>query len=256
MIIFPAIDVQGGKCVRLRQGNFDEATTYADDPVDAAVRWKEEGGQWLHVVDLDGARLGSSQPSTLAAVTRMAAETGLPIQLGGGVRNANDVARMLDAGAARVVAGTAVSRDASLAAALFASFGDRIAVGVDARDGIVAVEAWLESSGERATVFVRRMADLGAARFIFTDIARDGMLRGVNLASLAEVACCVPNLPVIASGGVASAHDIEALVELKRSSAPNIEGIIIGKALYSGDITLPVALSSAGADQIIGDSHE
>ena len=242
MILFPAIDIQGGKCVRLLQGQFDQATTYADDPITVAERWKAEGAQWLHIVDLDGARTGVPSSRNLGLVRRIAEEVGLPIQFGGGVRSADAAARMFDMGVARVVVGTAAARSPDLISVMFAAYGKKIAVGVDARDGLVAVHGWQESSGEQATTFVTRMAELGAQRFIYTDIARDGMLKGVNIVSLAHVAVAVPDVHVIASGGVATLGDLDALEELRRISAPNLEGVIIGKAIYAGTVAFPEAL--------------
>ncbi len=245
MNIYPAIDLKDGHCVRLSQGRFDAVTDYGDDPVAVARRWQAEGAQWLHVVDLDGARTGRASVENQAVVARIACEVGLPIQFGGGVRTAETVARMLELGVARVVVGTAAARDAALAQSLFRDYGAHIAVGVDARDGMVAVQGWQESSGEAAPTFVARMAQLGAARFIFTDIARDGMLQGVNLVSLALVAASVPHIPVIASGGVATLADLDALKVLRAATAPNIDGVIIGKALYAGTVSLADALTRA-----------
>lgn len=238
MDIYPAIDIQGGKCVRLRQGRFEEVTTYSEDPAQIARRWQTEGARWLHVVDLDGARLGSPQPQTLEALGRILRQVDLPVQFGGGVRSAETVERMLGMGVARVVVGTAAARDASLAETLFAAYGEKVAVGVDARAGMVAVRGWQESSGETATTFVARMARLGAQRVIFTDIARDGMLQGINIDALEQVAATVPNVPVIASGGVTTLADLDALCHLQATSAPNLDGVIIGKALYAGTVTL------------------
>lgn len=242
MQLFPAIDLKGGKCVRLSQGRFDDVTIYSEDPVKIARRWQQEGAQWLHVVDLDGARLGRPEPQNLDALRQILRQVNLPVQFGGGARNAVMVERMLQLGAERVVVGTAVARDAALAERLFTLYGDRVVVGVDARDGIVAVQGWLEHIGERATDFIRRMTTLGAKRFIFTDIARDGMLQGVNIPALAQVAAQVPTVPILMSGGVTSLADIEALANLRVTAAPNLEGIIIGKALYTGMVALPEAL--------------
>jgi len=212
---------------------------YGDDPVVMALRWRDEGAKWLHVVDLDGARSGHQEGGNRHIIFQIVRQTGLPVQFGGGVRSAEIVAEMLEIGVARVVVGTAAARDPGLAQRLFTEYGDRIAVGVDARDGIVAVQGWQEHSGENAILFVQRMAALGAKRFIFTDIARDGMLEGMNLAALAQVAAAVPQTAVIASGGVTDIEDITALLEVARQSAPNVEGVIIGKALYANRISLP-----------------
>jgi phosphoribosylformimino-5-aminoimidazole carboxamide ribotide isomerase len=245
LILYPAIDLKGGKCVRLVQGRFDDVTTYSDDPILVAQRWKSEGAQWLHLVDLDGARLGAPDAHNRQVVAQIVADTGLPVQFGGGVRSLEAVEALLALGVARVVVGTAAARDPALAKELFARYGERVAVGVDARDGIVAVQGWQEHIGEQAVSYVARMAESGARRFIFTDIARDGMLTGVNLVALAQVAAAAPSLPVIASGGVTTVADIVALNELRAANAPNIEGVIIGKALYAGSVQLSEALARA-----------
>ena len=242
MNIYPAIDIKGGQCVRLIQGRFDAVTTYGLDPVEVARRWQADGAQWLHLVDLDGARTGVPDARNQEAVRRIVAEVGLQVQFGGGVRSRETVERLLTAGVARVVIGTAAASDADLARELFTAYGDRIAVGVDARDGLVAIQGWQENIGEQANHFVVRMAEIGAQRFIFTDIARDGMLTGINTVALAQIAAAVPTLPVIASGGVTSIADIDALNTLRATSSPNVEGVIIGKALYTGAVTLPDVL--------------
>ena len=246
MDIYPAIDLKGGHCVRLSQGQFEQVTTYSEDPVKMAKRWQDAGAKWLHIVDLDGARTGSPNTDNLNIVRQIVRQVGLPIQFGGGVRSASIVERMVGIGITRVVVGTAAVEDAPLAQGLFTAYGDRVAVGVDARDGLIAIHGWQQSSGEPAAVFVVRMGALGARRFIFTDIARDGMLQGVNIQSLQAVADAVPNLPVIASGGVASIEDIDALMSL-RDVCSNVDGVIIGKALYAGTITLEDVLSRAAA---------
>jgi phosphoribosylformimino-5-aminoimidazole carboxamide ribotide isomerase len=245
MDIYPAIDIKGGKCVRLSQGRFEEVITYSEDPVKMARRWKAEGAQWLHVVDLDGARMGLPNTQNLDVLRQILRQVGLPVQFGGGVRNAQIVERMLNIGVTRVVVGTAAANDAQLAEGMFTVYGDKVAVGVDARDGFVAIQGWQEHIGETATAFAARMTKLGAKRFIFTDIARDGMLQGVNIPSLAQVAAAVPGMPVIASGGVSSLTDIDALKHLRSMAAPNMEGVIIGKALYAGSVALPDVLARA-----------
>ena len=244
MIIFPAIDIKGGKCVRLIQGDFEQVTTYSEDPIAVAQRWKFEGAQWLHVVDLDGAKTGQLCLENRNVVRRIVEETGLPIQFGGGVRSVEAVAQMLEIGVKRCVIGTTAAGNAALARTILTEYGDHVAVGVDAREGKVATHGWQETSGESATDFVQRLADLGAKRFIFTDIARDGMLQGVNVKALAEVAAAVPQLPVIASGGVATLADLDALAQMRGEAlaAANIEGVIIGKALYAGTVSLRDAL--------------
>jgi phosphoribosylformimino-5-aminoimidazole carboxamide ribotide isomerase len=245
MDIYPAIDIKGGKCVRLSQGQFEQVTTYSEDPVKIAKRWKAEGAKWLHVVDLDGARMGNPNTQNLEILRQILRQVGLPVQFGGGVRNAEIVERMLRIGVARVVVGTALASDSKLAESLFMLYGDKVAVGVDERDGLVAVQGWQEHIGESAVAYVQRMARIGAKRFIFTDIARDGMLQGVNIVALAQVAAAVPGVPVIASGGVATLSDIDALNNLRATTAPNVEGLIVGKALYAGTVSLPDLLARA-----------
>ncbi len=241
MDIYPAIDLKGGECVRLVQGKFEEVTTYSKDPVSMANRWKDAGAKWLHVVDLDGARTGNGE--NVEAVRKIIAKTGLPVQFGGGMRNSEAVARMIGLGVARVVIGTVASENPEAATEMFAAFGEQIAVGVDARDGFVAVHGWQQLSNETAEAFVVRMEALGAKRFIFTDISRDGMLIGVNIDSLAKVAAAVPNTPVIASGGVATIADIDALLALRASGRLNVDGVIIGQALYAGTVSLEETLA-------------
>lgn len=243
MDIYPAIDLKGGHCVRLSQGDFAQVTTYSEDPVKMAKKWAAAGAKWLHIVDLDGARTGMPNTENLGVVRQIVRQVGLPIQFGGGVRNGEVVERMLGIGVARVVVGTAAAENPALAEGMFTMYGDRIAVGVDARDGMVAVHGWQTSSGEPAPDFVVRMAAIGAKRFIFTDIARDGMLQGVNIASLQLVASAVPGVPVTASGGVATLADIDALVNLNRTACSNVDGVIVGKALYAGTVTLEQILA-------------
>lgn len=245
MILFPAIDIKGGQCVRLIQGDFAQVTKYSENPADVAQRWKDAGAEWLHVVDLDGARLGRPDEDNLAVVRAIVRRTGLPVQFGGGARSAEIVERLFEVGVARVVVGTALARDPAFAESLFSNYAERVAVGVDARNGVVAVHGWAEAAGEQAIDFVARMAGMGAKRFIFTDIARDGMLQGINAPALEQIAHVVPDLPVIASGGVASIDDIDLLLKLRAEMAPNIEGVIVGKALYTGGLSLEAAIARA-----------
>ncbi len=243
MDIYPAIDLKGGHCVRLSQGQFEQVTTYSEDPVKMAKRWQAAGAKWLHIVDLDGARTGSPNTDNLNVVRQIIRQVGLPVQFGGGVRSASIVERMIGIGVTRVVVGTAAIENAQLAQGMFTTYGDRVAVGVDARDGLVAIHGWQTSSGEPAADFVVRMSALGARRFIFTDIARDGMLLGVNIPSLQQVAGAVQNVPVIASGGVTTLDDIDAIIRLKQFFCPNVDGVIIGKALYAGTVKLEEVLT-------------
>lgn len=242
MLLYPAIDLMGGQAVRLRQGRAEEKTVYSDDPPSVAVEWEARGGDWLHVVDLDAAFTG--QQANLDTVRRMAAAIKIPLQLGGGMRDEASIARALEAGATRVVIGTRAAESQEFLARAIAEFGgDRIAVGIDARDGMVAIKGWTEKTGVRALDLAKRAAALGAAAVICTDIATDGMLQGPNLpaveAMVREAGC-----PVIASGGVSSALDLARL-----ESIPGLSGAIIGKALFDGLITgnLREAMGEAAA---------
>lgn len=242
MQILPAIDLKGGKCVRLRQGEFTQVETYTEDPVKYALRWKQEGATRLHIVDLDGARIGMPQNHNLDVVRQILRRVQIPVQLGGGIRNAEVVERMLRIGVDRVILGTSVAQNDALARSVLMQYGDKIIIGIDAKDGFVAVSGWQERLNESAVMFAKRIVGLGAKRIIFTDISRDGMLGGVNLAAVQEMLNAVP-VPVIASGGVGSLDDIRALAAL---NAPNLEGVIIGKALYAGTVSLAEAISAAG----------
>lgn len=234
--ILPAIDIRGGKCVRLLQGDFARETVYGEDPVEMARRWQAEGATRLHVVDLDGAREG--RPQILPILERICAALGIPVQVGGGIRSLESARQALDAGVARVILGTAAALDAGLAGQVFAALGEQAVLGLDARDGIVAIHGWREVTGEPAGDFALRMKALGARRIIYTDISRDGMLEGVNAAACADLAA-LTGLPVIASGGVSTVADIRRLRAL-----PGIEGAIIGKALYTGALSLADALQA------------
>lgn len=238
MIIFPAIDIRNGKCVRLTEGRFDQETVFADNPVDMALRWQNEGGQFLHVVDLDGALAG--KPVNLGLVARIVDAVRIPVQLGGGIRNLETIEEILAAGVNRVILGSIAVRNPELVEQACCRFGDRIVVGIDARDGQVAVEGWGISGGVGAEELAKRMAAVGVARIIYTDISRDGTLSGVNGAATAALAQAA-GIPVIASGGVGSVADIYAL----QTAGKGIEGVIVGKALYTGALTLTEALAAA-----------
>jgi phosphoribosylformimino-5-aminoimidazole carboxamide ribotide isomerase len=239
MIIFPAIDLRGGRCVRLVQGDPAAETVFADDPVVAAERWAAEGATWLHVVNLDGA-LGEGGARNLAALERILAAVSIPVQCGGGLRSAADVAQLLDLGVARVILGTVAVREPVVVQEALARHGaERVAVGIDARGGEVAIHGWAEGSGVQALALAQQMRSLGVERVVYTDVARDGMLQGVNVAATAELAR-ESGLRVIASGGVASLEDIRAL---RARAAEGIEGVIVGMALYRGTLRLPEALA-------------
>ena len=240
MEIIPAIDLKGGKCVRLRQGEFTQVETYTEDPVKYAQRWEQEGAKRLHIVDLDGARTG--MPQNMEAVRNIMRRVSIPVQLGGGIRNAEIVERMLRIGVDRVILGTSAASDEQMTQGALMQFGDKIIIGVDAKDGFVSVQGWQAQTGESAVAFARRMESLGAKRIIFTDIARDGMLSGPNTEALREILATV-SIPVIASGGIASVDDVRTLAGL---GSANLEGVIVGKALYAGRITVRDAVAAAG----------
>lgn len=229
--VIPAIDLRGGRCVRLFQGDYARETVFADDPVAVARRWEAEGARRLHVVDLDGARAG--EPVQLEVVRRIAATVAIPVQLGGGLRERGSIAAALDAGVARAIVGTA-ALDVDYARALCAEFGERLVVGLDARDGRVAVHGWTADSGVAALELARQLQEAGARRVIYTDIARDGTLQGPSLASTRALAEAL-TIPVIASGGVGRPDDLRALAELH---SLGVEGVIVGRALYTGAVSL------------------
>ncbi len=238
MIIYPAIDLRRGRCVRLQQGAFEAETVFADDPVDAARRWESEGAEWLHVVNLDGA-IGDSVSANLTALDRILAAVQVPVQFGGGVRSADDVARLLARGVARVIIGSvAVTHPEVVRAALEAHGPDAVAVGIDAREGRVAIHGWAETSARDAVALAVEMAALGVRRIVHTDVQRDGMLTGVNLAACRRMARAA-GVGVVASGGVAGLDDVRAACA---AAAEGIEGLIIGMALYRGAISLAEAL--------------
>jgi len=226
--------------VRLRQGEFTQVETYTEDPVKYAQRWEQEGAKRLHIVDLDGARTG--MPQNMEAIRQIMRRVSIPVQLGGGIRTAEVVERMLRIGVDRVILGTSAAQDDNMTQGALMQFGDKIIIGIDAKDGFVAVQGWQERTGESAVTFAKRVASMGARRIIFTDIARDGMLNGPNVAALQEMLAAV-SIPVIASGGIGSIEDVRSLAAL---GSPNLEGAIIGKALYAGRITVRDAIAATG----------
>jgi phosphoribosylformimino-5-aminoimidazole carboxamide ribotide isomerase len=233
MQVIPAIDLQAGRCVRLLRGEFDRETVYGDDPAEIAREWRETGAQLAHVVDLDGARLG--RPAQLELVKRMAAE--IPVQLGGGLRDEAAVQHALSAGVQRVVIGTAAV-DPDKVRGLTESFGDRLVVALDTRNGVVATEGWVESSGQTMIELARALTDVGVCRFLHTDVDRDGALTSPNFESLSDLVSL--GVPVIASGGVASLDHIRRLQE------EGAEAVIVGRALYERVFTLQEAAAVAG----------
>ncbi len=237
MILFPAIDLKEGRCVRLKQGDMAQATVFNDDPAAQAAAFEAQGFQWLHVVDLDGAFAG--KPMNAAAVEGILARVAFPVQLGGGIRDMKTVAGWLEKGVRRVIIGTAAVRDPGFVREAAKAFPGRVAVGIDARDGYVAVEGWAETSSLAAADLGRRFEDAGVAAIIYTDIARDGMLQGINWEGTIALAKAV-SIPVIASGGLASMADIERLCA---PDAAILEGAITGRALYDGRIDPAAALA-------------
>jgi len=238
VILYPAIDIRGGQAVRLLQGDYDRETTYDADPVDAAKRWEEEGAEFLHVVDLDGAKAG--EPKNLDAIARIAAAVDCPIQVGGGLRDADAVQAILNAGAERAVIGTAALRDPVFLDAMLATHSDRIVVSVDARDGRVALEGWTEAGKEGVVEAVATLSERGVARFLCTSIEVDGTMEGPDIDQLNEIAAAT-EAQVIASGGVG---ELSHLKSLATSTPANVEGAIVGRALYERKFTVAEAIAA------------
>jgi len=231
--ILPAIDLRAGRCVRLLQGDYARETVFSDDPVAMACRWADAGARRLHIVDLDGARSG--RPENLSVVHRIAAAVPLPVQLGGGIRDRDAVLAALEAGVERVILGTTlVTGDPAAVDQLLVEFGDRVVVGVDARDGRVAIQGWTETTDRDAVELARELEARGARRLVYTDITSDGMLAGPNRAGIRRMAEAL-SIPIIAAGGVSSAEDVRCLAALEPIG---LEGVIIGKALYTGAVRL------------------
>ncbi|MCB1511084.1 MAG: 1-(5-phosphoribosyl)-5-[(5-phosphoribosylamino)methylideneamino]imidazole-4-carboxamide isomerase [Hyphomicrobiaceae bacterium] len=236
MILFPAIDLKDGKCVRLKLGEMDAATVFNDDPAAQAAEFERQGFEWLHIVDLNGAFAG--RPVNTPAVEAILSAIEMPAQLGGGIRDMATIEHWLENGIRRVILGTVAVRDPELVRAACKRFPGRIAVGIDAKGGKVAVEGWAETSELTAIDLAGRFEDAGVAAIIYTDIDRDGILAGLNLPATLALAGAV-SIPVIASGGLASMADIDALLEPQHAI---LEGAISGRALYDGRIDVPEAL--------------
>jgi phosphoribosylformimino-5-aminoimidazole carboxamide ribotide isomerase len=232
MILYPAIDIMDGKAVRLVEGRFDDATAYHDDPVAAARSWVDAGARFLHVVDLDGARHG--EPRSLDHLRAIVAETGVPVQYGGGLRTVDAVRDALRAGAERAIVGTAAFRDVDFLDDIVAAFGPRIVVAVDVKDGMIATDGWTQTSAMPAVDAIKRLTGRGVRSFIYTDVSRDGKLTGVDLAGVETVADAVRGR-FLYSGGISSLDDLRALANLRRV---NLAGVIAGKALYEKRFTV------------------
>ncbi|MDO7788422.1 1-(5-phosphoribosyl)-5-[(5-phosphoribosylamino)methylideneamino]imidazole-4-carboxamide isomerase [Desulforamulus aquiferis] len=236
MIIFPAIDLKEGQCVRLIEGRMDSATVYSHDPGSTARAWEEQGAEFIHVVDLDGAFAG--QPRNRESIIQIVQAVRVPVQVGGGVRDLETVADLLAIGVNRVILGSAAILNPDMVAEACQRYGDRVLVGIDARDGMVAIQGWGETVQRTAQDLALEVKSMGITRIVFTDIRRDGKLSGPNLAATGELARA-SGLKVIASGGVSSLEDIQAVKDLE---SDGVEGAIMGKALYAGAVKLPDAL--------------
>jgi phosphoribosylformimino-5-aminoimidazole carboxamide ribotide isomerase len=239
LVLYPAIDLKDGACVRLRRGEMADATVYSDDPGAQAAAWQAAGCAWLHVVDLNGAFAGA--PVNGAAVRAILGRVSIPVQLGGGIRDMAGIAGWLEAGISRVILGSAAAKNPALVREACRAFAGRIAVGIDARDGFVATEGWAETSSLEAVELALRFEDAGVAAVIFTDIGRDGMLGGLNLDRTLDLAARI-STPVIASGGVGQLADIVALRDRAAGARGTIDGVIVGRALYDGRVDPAEAL--------------
>jgi phosphoribosylformimino-5-aminoimidazole carboxamide ribotide isomerase len=234
MIILPAIDIYGGAAVRLLRGDFEQMTVYDSDPVAVARRMKKAGARHIHIVDLEGAKAG--KPVNFDIIAKIIADTGLLAEVGGGIRDAGTVRAYIEAGAARVILGTAAATAPGFAAEMASLYGDKIAAGADCRDGMIAVRGWLETASVSRREFFTRMQDAGVKTIIYTDISRDGALRGIDAAVYRDATAEFPDLRIIASGGVTSISDIIALRDT------GVYGVIIGRAYYTGVINLKEAI--------------
>jgi phosphoribosylformimino-5-aminoimidazole carboxamide ribotide isomerase len=239
VIVLPAIDILGGRAVRLAQGDYERVTVYNEDPVAQARAFAADGAEWVHVVDLDGARSGV--PGNIGVIERIAADSGLKVETGGGIRSLETLKRLLDAGVSRCVLGTKLATDAGFVREAVALAGDAVVAGIDARDGIVAVEGWREGTATPAADLVGELCAFGIRHLVYTDISRDGMQTGINAPAYRDVAAAA-GFPVVASGGVSTLDDIRALVALGDGI---VEGVITGRAIYEGAFTLPEALAAA-----------
>lgn len=236
MRIYPAIDIKDGHCVRLLQGRFADETIYGDDPAAQAKKWESLGGEYIHVVDLDGARSGLGKNAEV--IKKICASVSVPVQTGGGIRSLEDIEARIDSGVSRVIIGTKAVSDKNFVKAAVEKYGEKIVIGIDAKNGFVATDGWEKTSGFTAVGFAKEMEALGVQTIVYTDIATDGTLKGPNVPAMTEMAASV-KCNVIASGGIGSVSDIRSLKD------SGVEGIIIGRALYTKNIALPEAVSAA-----------
>lgn len=243
MILVPAIDILDGRAVRLKKGDYAQVTVYNEDAVAQARLFENAGAQRIHIVDLDGARDGA--PTNIDVISRIARETNVEIEIGGGIRSMETLERYLDAGATRLVLGSALVRDPAFCEAAVAAHADNIVAGIDAKDGMVAIEGWREGTSTPAVDLVAELKDRGIHELVYTDIARDGMQTGIDVAAYRHVAE-VAGFPVVASGGISTLDDIRALAAVGELA---IEGAITGRALYEGNFTLAQALAAARGEE-------
>ena len=237
MVIFPAIDIRGGKCVRLFKGDFAQETVFSDKPEEMAAKWEAQGGKFLHLVDLDGALAGKSV--SLDVVKRIVDTVKIPVELGGGIRTMENIDEVLSLGVQRVILGSVAVKNPALVKEACQKYGDRVVVGIDAKDGIVAVDGWGVSGDVEVTVLAKEMAKAGVKTIIYTDISRDGTLSGVNVEATARLAR-ESGVKIVASGGVKSLDDIKALLPYEKDG---IEGVIVGKSIYTGSLDLQEAIA-------------
>ena len=239
MIIFPAIDIKNGNVVRLLQGKFDEVTEYSSAPLAIAKIWENKGAEAIHIIDLDGAQTG--EPKNIDLIVKISQTVNIPVEVGGGIRTKEDIKKLVESGVQRVILSTKVIEDRGFLKEIIAKWGDKIAISLDCKEGMLTLKGWVETTDIKAIDFVKELEELGLKCIIYTDIARDGMLTGPNFKSLEELLDAT-NIPVIASGGIAGIEDIE---KLKAIENKGILGAITGKALYEGKLDLKEAIKVA-----------
>lgn len=240
MLVIPAIDLKNGKCVRLIQGRFDSETVFSDDPVKVAMTWQEKGAKFLHVVDLDGALIG--KPQNLEVIERIARAVSIPIEVGGGIRDEHSLKTMFEIGVHRAILGTSAVENPEFVREMCLKYDERIAVGIDAKDGLVMIKGWIENGKVEAISLASQVRSLGVKVVIYTDVKRDGTLSGPNVDATRRLAQAIPGVNVIASGGVSTIEDVKNLKKLEEFG---VTGVIIGKALYTGNISLEEAIKIA-----------